>query len=90
MTFKNIHLSTNEALVLQQISEHGEDDIISLSRSLGIRKRKIRDSITSLTQKGLITARGVYDGIWVKLSKRGNHLIHYIWPETMKMPAGAF
>ena len=47
-------LTTDEALVLQQINEHSEDDVIGLEQSLRMSRPKLMAQLTHLKNKGLI------------------------------------
>ena len=76
-----ISLTTDEALVLQQISEHGEDDLISLSHDLHMNRHRVIEQLNRLRRKGLITVRATYDDWWVQTSIRGKRLVAYMWPE---------
>ena len=67
-------LTTDEALVLQQINEHGEDDVISLEQSLRMSCPKLMAQFTHLKNKGLITVK-MTTGNWQcgELSSCGAH-----------------
>lgn len=67
-------LTTDEALVLQQINEHGEDDVIGLEQSLRMSRPKLMAQLTHLKNKGLITVK-MTTGDWQcgGLSPRGAH-----------------
>lgn len=82
-----VTLTTDEALVLQQISEHGEDDLISLSRGLHMNRHKVIKQLNHLRRKGLITIQATYDDWWVQTSIRGKRLVAYMWPEATTMMA---
>ena len=82
-----ISLSTEDALVLQQISESGEEDIISLQRTLGMRRKKVLACLESLRRKGLITIQRTAGDWWVRVSSKGKQLTHYVWPEAAPLPA---
>ncbi len=76
-----VNLSTEDALVLQQISESGEEDVISLSRSLGIGRQRVMVSLERLRQKGLVKIKRTADDWWIYLSTKGKQLSSYVWPE---------
>ena len=76
-----VNLSTEDALVLQQISESGEEDVISLSRSLGIGRKRVMVSLERLRQKGLVKIKRTADDWWIYLSTKGKQLSSYVWPE---------
>ena len=79
---KNNILSTDEAMVLQQIYEDGEDDIRSLSFELGItRQSAIREAL-KLEQKGLLIFQHSFDGLLLKVSSKGKTIVRQLWPEA--------
>lgn len=78
----NVNLSNEDALVLQQISESGEEDVVSLSEGLGMKRSRVRASIESLRRKGLVTVQRTASDWWVQVSTKGKELTRYVWPET--------
>lgn len=78
----NVNLSNEDALVLQQISESGEEDVVSLSEGLGMKSSRVRASIESLRRKGLVTVQRTASDWWVQVSTKGKELTRYVWPET--------
>lgn len=81
-----INLSNDDAMVLQQILESGEEDVVSLSKGLGIHRGRIKAILNSLRRKGLITIERTASDWWVQISKKGKDLSSYVWPD-MTMPA---
>lgn len=81
MKQSRIQLSTEDALVLQQISETGEEDLVSLEQSLGMQRGRVMASLESLRRKGLITIQRTASDWWVAMSSKGKMLSHYVWPE---------
>lgn len=77
-----VHLSTDDAIILQQISETGEDDLANLSRSLRMHRSKVMASLESLRRKGLVTVQRTAGDWWVSLSAKGKQLSQYVWPES--------
>ena len=75
-------LTPNEALVLQQIHDDGEDDTRSLARMFGMSRAHMMSIVSHLKQKGLVTIKGGYDGLWVHVTRKGTQLMHYLWPEA--------
>lgn len=84
-TDAELSLTTNEAIVLQQVHEDGEDDTKTLSRMLGMSRQHMMAVIGRLKRKGLVAIDGSYDGLWVHLTGKGRQLIHYMWPEARGM-----
>ena len=80
---QSIHeLTANEAILLQQIHEDGEDDTRTLSQQLGMSRHHILALVAHLKQKGLVAVDSDHDGLWVHLTRRGQHFIRYMWPEA--------
>ena len=81
MKTPHINLTNEDALVLQLISESGEEDIISLEQSLNMNRGRVLASLESLRRKGLITIQSMSGDWWVRISSKGKQLTHYVWPE---------
>lgn len=81
-TNAELNLTTNEAIVLQQVHEDGEDDTKTLSRMLGMSRQHMMAILGHLKRKGLVVIDGGYDGLWVHLTRKGQQLMHYMWPEA--------
>ena len=77
----NLTLSTDEALVLQHISESGEDDIIGLAQSLRMSRQRVAALLTHLKNKGLVRIKTAYGDWWVQTSRKGSALVQNMWPE---------
>lgn len=78
---KELNLTTNEALVLQQVYEDGSDDIAMLAVQVGISRRTVMNVLTDLRRKGLMAIEQAYGDAWVRLTVRGKRLVQQIWPE---------
>ena len=78
---KELNLTTNEALVLQQVYEDGSDDIAMLAVQVGIPRRTVMNVLTDLRRKGLMAIEQAYGDAWVRLTVRGKRLVQHIWPE---------
>jgi DNA-binding MarR family transcriptional regulator len=76
-----ITLSTDEALVLQHISEQGEDDIVGLSHGLRMSRQRVATLLAHLKNKGLVRIQAQYDEWWVQTSRKGSRLVRAMWPE---------
>lgn len=76
-----VNLTSDEALVLQQIAENGEDDVIGLSRGLSMSRSQVAKQLDRLRAKKLVTIKATCGDLWVRASKRGRHLVRYMWPE---------
>lgn len=81
MKTPRVNLSNEDALVLQLISESGEEDIISLEQSLSMNRGKVMAILQSLRRKGLITIQRISGDWWVHISSKGKQLTHYVWPD---------
>ncbi len=84
-TQKPITLSTDEALVLQQISECGEEDLVGLARGLRMSRQRVALLLTHLKHKGLIRITTSYGDWWVKTSRKGADLVRSLWPELQSV-----
>ena len=76
-----VNLTSDEALVLQQIAENGEDDVIGLSRGLRMSRSRVAQQLERLRAKKLVTIKPTCGDLWVRASKRGRQLVRYMWPE---------
>ena len=72
---KEINLTTNEALVLQQVYEDGGDGADSLAAQMGMPRRTVMNVLTDQA----------YGDAWVRLTTRGKQLVQRIWPEAQAM-----
>lgn len=86
MKAPTINLTSDDALVLQQISESGEEDVMSLASGLGMHRGRIMAILNSLRRKGLITIERTAGDWWVQVSQKGKDLTTYVWPD-MALPA---
>ena len=82
-----INLTTNEALVLQQVYEDGGDDAAMLAAQMGMPRRTAMHVLVDLRRKGLMVIDQAYDDAWVRLTTRGKRLVQRIWPEMRVMTA---
>ncbi len=77
-----MNLPADYALVLQQIREEGEGDVSSLAETLHLNRARIKHIIKSLQSKGLLLVKSSsYGEAWVRLSRKGQRMVTYIWPE---------
>jgi DNA-binding MarR family transcriptional regulator len=80
---KRIRLPQEQALVLQQINEHGEEDFTGLAEGLRIGRAKLAEIIQILHHKRLILVRkSAYAEVWVRLSTKGRQAMRTFWPES--------
>lgn len=75
-------LTTNEALVLQQVYEDGSDEAAMLAAQMGMPRRTVMNVLTDLRRKGLMAIDQAYGDAWVRLTTRGKRLVQRIWPEA--------
>ena len=75
-------LTTNEALVLQQVYEDGGDDAAMLVAQMGMPRRTAMHVLADLRRKGLMAIDQAYGDAWVRLTARGKRLVQRIWPEA--------
>lgn len=79
------NLTPNEAMILQQVYEDGEDDIRSLAYELGISRHRTIAEIIQLEQKGLLDLHYGFDGLLLEISSRGRQLVRQLWPEAQPL-----
>ena len=75
-------LTTNEALVLQQVYEDGGDDMADLAAHMGMPRRTAMHVLVDLRRKGLMAIDQAYGDARVRLTTRGKRLVQRIWPEA--------
>lgn len=75
-------LTTNEALVLQQVYEDGGDDAAMLAAQMGMPRRTAMNVLADLRRKGLMAIDQAYGDAWVGLTTCGKQLVQRIWPEA--------
>ena len=75
-------LTTNEALVLQQVYEDGSDEAAMLAAQMVMPRRTAMHVLADLRRKGLMAIDQVYGDAWVRLTARGKRLVQRIWPEA--------
>ena len=76
-------LTPNEAMLLQQVYEDGEDDIRSLASELGISRHRTIAEILQLEQKGLLDLHYDFDGLVLEVSRRGKQFVRQLWPDAL-------
>ena len=79
---KEVNLTTNEALILQQVYEDGGDDVVVLAGQVGLSRRTVMNILADLRRKGLMAIDQIYGDAWVRLTARGKRLVQKIWPEA--------
>ena len=77
-------LTTNEALVLQQVYEDGSDEAAMLAAQMGMPRRTAMHVLADLRRKGLMAIDQAHGDAWVRLT-RGKRLVQRIWPEAQAM-----
>lgn len=77
-------LTTNEALVLQQVYEDGGDEAAILAAQMGIPRWTGVRVLADLRRKGLMAIDQAYGDAWVRLT-RGKRIVQRIWPEAQAM-----
>lgn len=77
-------LTTNEALVLQQVYEDGGDEAAMLAAQMGMPRRTAMHVLVDLRRKGLMAIDQAYGDAWVRLT-RGKRIVQRIWPEVQAM-----
>ena len=75
------NLTPNEAIVLQQIYEDGEDDVRTLSQMLGMSAKSVVAVVAHLKKRGLVAISNDLGDLWIEVSAKGRCLIKKLWPE---------
>ena len=79
---QEVTLTTNEALVLQQVYEDGGDEAAMLAAQMGIPRQTAMHVLADLRRKGLMAIDQAYGYALVRLTTRGKRLVQRIWPEA--------
>lgn len=80
---KQMDLSVNEALILQQVYEDGVDDVDNIVDQAGMPKKVTMNVLTELKSKGLLTViQQTYGKILVSVTSQGKKLVNAMWPEA--------
>lgn len=81
---KQIDLSVNEALILQQVYEDGVDDVDNIVDQAGMPKKVTMNVLTELKSKGLLTViQQTYGKILVSVTSQGKKLVNAMWSEAV-------
>lgn len=81
---KQMDLSVNEALILQQVYEDGVDDVDNIGDQAGMPKKVTMNVLTELKSKGLLTViQQTYGKILVSVTSQGKKLVNAMWPEAV-------
>ena len=81
---KQMDLSVNEALILQQVYEDGVDYVDNIVDQAGMPKKVTMNVLTELKSKGLLTViQQTYGKILVSVTSQGKKLINTMWPEAI-------
>jgi DNA-binding MarR family transcriptional regulator len=75
------NLTPNEAIVLQQIYEDGEDDVRTLAQMLGMSAKSVVAVVAHLKKRGLVAISNDLGDLWIEVSAKGRRLIKKLWPE---------
>ena len=79
------NLTPNEAIVLQQIYEDGEDDVRTLAQMLGMSAKSVVAVVAHLKKRGLVAISNDLGDLWIKVSAKGRRLIKKLWPESQNV-----
>ena len=81
---KQMDLSVNEALILQQVYEDGVDDVDNIVDQAGMPKKVTMNVLTELKSKGLLTViQQTYGKILVSVTSQGKKLVNAMWLEAV-------
>lgn len=79
---KKIELHEDHALVMQVVSEIGEEDFEDLAETLKFDRPTLLNILQNLQHKGLVVLKNSSYGIYVHLSSKGKKTIQLLWPEV--------
>ena len=83
---KQMNLSVNEALILQQVFEEGVDDVENIMDQAGMPKKVTMNVLSELKSKGLLTViQQAYGKILVSVTSQGKKLVNAMWPEAVTL-----
>ena len=83
---KQMDLSVNEALILQQVFEEGVDDVENIVDQAGMPKKVTMNVLSELKSKGLLTViQQTYGKILVSVTSQGKKLVNAMWPEAVTL-----
>ena len=83
---KQMDLSVNEALILQQVFEDGVDDVDNIVDQAGMPKKVTMNVLSELKSKGLLTViQQTYGKILVSVTSQGKKLVNVMWPEAVTL-----
>ena len=80
---QHIKLPEDYSLVLQEVGDHGEEEVTMLAETLNFEQGRLIHIIESLQHKGLISlTRTSGRGAWIRLSAKGRKFMESLWPES--------
>ena len=75
-------ISTRDALILQQLSDAGEEEVNDIVEELHEPRGRVMRQLAALKRRGLVHIYTKYGEIIIALTGRGRQAIHYLWPEA--------
>lgn len=75
-------VSSNDALVLQRLSEVGEEDIATIAHELHEPRARITKQLLLMKKRGLVRTDVTYGELLVSLTAKGRRTIKYFWPDA--------
>ncbi len=78
---KKIELHEDQALVMQIVSELGEEDFEDLVETLKFDRPTLLNIMHNLQHKHLLVIKNTSYGIYIRLSARGKKTMQLLWPE---------
>jgi hypothetical protein len=70
------------AVILQQISEDGGDNLANLAQVVQVERGHLLHIVSALRRKGLVSVEQLGYEPWLTVSAKGQRLIQYLWPES--------
>lgn len=76
-------LPQDYSVVLQEVGEHGEEELVVLAETLSFEQSRLYHIVQSLQHKGLISlSRNAGHGVCIRLSAKGRKFVQTLWPES--------
>lgn len=80
---QHLALPEDYSLVLQEVGDHGAEEMSELAEMLSLEERRLNHIIQALQHKGLVILNYTYGrGVWIRLSAKGRKFIGTLWPES--------
>lgn len=80
---QRIHLPEDYSLVLQEVGDHGAEELYELAETLSLDHGRLQHILSALQHKGLVALNNTYGrGVWIRLTAKGRKFMTTLWPES--------